>query len=490
MISPAIETLFPDASFPAGVPTFARTGTGKWHVTGSDGCRYGKEFTGDTTPDETVSETDIIGYDPPAEPEEGTRSSVSISLSTGGSSFPRGEPSQQRLVLPSAIEDSNAGLCGSCRSNLENQQKQRSKVITGLKLVTTRRDVEWKQTDHSMPQACDWCRATEETTYTGFNARICPACRRLFETPFGEPSDDVAPETDQLPEPPESPITPIVFGTTLPEYTPTDLVGSNRPLIKYREKHKYAELVFELERTGHGFTANALDTLAEIQTEYADSVADHDDHQTSVSLQLGMTPRTVTLEGILPEDHSDVITSCWVVVSDPDYWFPLGWPQQGYIHRRDAEPSIPGDVPVAEEFPRLKTQTPSEGADTEILRSVTDSGRFERGERYYERGAVTTIGRVDDRIHATVQGSQPYDVTVTLSDGSYVEGKCSCPDDALTCKHIIAAVLASGDVEDTAEEQSVSTLLETAATDELQSLLQMLADEHIEVRKRIYEELS
>jgi len=212
--------------------------------------------------------------------------------------------------------------------------------------------------------------------------------RRLFETPFGEPSDDAAPETDRLPEPPEGAITPIVFGTTLPEYTSTDLVGSNRPLIKYREKNKYAELVFELERTGHGFTADALDTLAEIRTEYADSVADHEDHQTSVSLQPGTTPRTVTLEGILPEDHVDVITSCWEVVSDPDYWFSLGWPQQGYIHRREADPSIPGDVPVAEEFPRLRTQEPSEGVDTETLRSVTDPGRFERGERYYERGAL------------------------------------------------------------------------------------------------------
>ena len=472
------------------MPTFARTGTGKWHVASSDGCRYGKEFAAETTPEETVTETDIIAYDPPAEPEKSTRRSGSVSSSTGGSSFPRGEPYQQRLVLPSAIEDSDAGLCGSCRSNLESQQKRRSKVITGLKLVTTRRDLEWKQTDHSTPQACDWCRATEETTHTGFDARICPACRRLFETPFGEPSDDVAPGTDRLPKPPENAITPIVFGTTLPEYTPADLVGSNRPLIKYREKHKYAELVFELERTGHGFTADALDTLAEIRTAYADSVTDHENHQTSVSLQPGTTPRTVTLEGILPEDRVDVITSCWEVVSDPDYWFPLGWPQQGYIHRREAAPSIPGDVPVAEEFPRLKTQMPSEGVDTETLRSVTDPGRFERGERYYERGAVTTIERVNDRIHATVQGSRPYDVTVTLSNGSYVEGECSCPDDAPTCKHIIAAVLASGDVEDAASEQSVSTLLETATADDLQSLLQILSDEHIEVRKRIYEELS
>jgi len=472
------------------VPTFARTETGKWHLVSSDGCRYGSAFTAETTPDETVTETDIIAYDAPDEPKGSTASSVSISLSTGGSSFPRGDPSQQRLVLPSAIEDSDTDLCGSCRATLESQQRRRSTVITGLKQVTTRRDIEWAQTEHATPHACDWCRTTERTTQTGLTARVCPACRRLFETPFGEPSDDIAPETDRLPETPEDTLTPIVFGTTLPEYTPTDLVGSNRPLIKYREKQKYAELIFELERTGHGFTAAGLDAFAEIKAAYAASVSDHDDHQTSVSLRPGMTPRTVTLEGILPADHADLIDSCWDVVSDPTYWFPLGWPQQGYIHRRGVRPSIPGDVPVAEEFPRLKRHASSTDVDTETLRSVTDSGRFERGERYYKRGAVTAIDRVDDQLRATVQGSQSYTVTATLSAGSFVEGECNCPDDAATCKHTVAAVLASGDVDTVGSEHSVSTLLDTATGDELQSFLQTLADEHIDVRKRIYEELS
>lgn len=472
------------------MPTFARTETGKWHLASPDGCRYGSAFTAETTPDETVTETDIIAYDSPEDPEERTTNSVSTSLSTGGSSFPRGEPHQQRLVLPSAIENSDTDLCGSCRATLESQQKRRATVITGLKRVTTRREIEWERTEHPTPYACDWCRTTELTTYTGLAARVCPACQRLFETPLGEPSTDTAPETDRLPETPEDTVTPIVLGTTLPEYAPTDLVGSNRPLIKYREKRKYAELIFELERTGHGFTAAGLDALAEIQAAYAASVSDRDDHQTSVSLQPGLTPRTVTLDGILPADHADLIASCWDVVSDPTYWFPIGWPQQGYIHRRGVKPSIPGDGPVAEAFPRLKRQASSADVDTETLRSVTDPGRFARGERYYEHGAVTAIDRVDDQLRATVQGSQSYAVAVTLSNGSYVEGDCDCPDDAAICKHIVAAVLASGDVDPVGSDHSVSTLLNTATSDELQSLLETLADEHIEVRKHIYEELS
>ena len=469
---------------------FARSGSGKWHLAGSDGCRYGQELVATDNPDETVTATDIIAYEPPDERDQQTTSRVTVSLAAGGSSFPRGDTQRQRLVLPAAIEESDSDLCSSCRSTLESHQTRRSKVITGLKLVTTRREIEWNQFDHDHRQACDWCRASEHKTHSGLGARICPSCRRLFETPFGEPSDEDAPDRDRLPETPTDIITPIFFGTTLPDYDPTDLVGSNRPLIKYREKNKYAEIVFELERTGHGFTADGRAELEAIRAEYAESVADTESHQTSVALTDGMTPRTVTFEGILSEDHRDLISKCWGIVSDPQYWFPLGWPQQGYIHRRDIAPSIPGETPVSTEFPRLETQSPSTDVDTATLKSITDSGRYQRGEKYYERGAVTDIERVDNQLHATVQGSRPYDVEATLSDGSYVEGECSCPDDAATCKHIIASVLASGDVESKGDDESLVNVLESASTDELQTLLRSLAEDDIAVRKRIYEELG
>ena len=462
------------------MPTFARSGSGKWHVVGSDGCQYGQKLAADANPDETVTATDIIAYETPPDPEE----------AEGIDSIPLGEPYQQRLAFPSTIEDSDVGVCGSCQSLIESKQKRRSKVITELKLVTTRRDIEWEQHDHDHGHACDWCRASEHTTYSGLGARVCPACRRLFKTPFGEPNDEDAPDEDRLPETPTDAITPIVFGTTLPEYDPTELVGINRPLIKYRVKNKYAEIFFELERTGHGLTADGLAELEAIRTECADSVADAESHQTSVALTDGMTPRTVTIEGILSEDHRDLITACWEIVSDPQYWFPLGWPQQGYIHRRDIAPSIPGKTPVSAEFPRLETQSPSTGVDTATLKSITDPNRYERGEKYYERGAVTDIERVDNQIQATVQGSRPYDVQATLSDGSYVEGECSCPDDAATCKHIVAAMLASGDVEAKGDDESLEMILEAASTCELQTLLQLLAEDDLAVRRRIYEELG
>jgi len=472
------------------VPTFARSGSGKWHIVGPDGCRYGEQFAANSNPDETVTATDIVAYEPPDDPDAGSSSSVSISLSAGSSSFPRGRTDDQRLVLPSPIVDSDSELCGSCRSELERQQKRRSKIITGLKQVTTRRDIDWDQTDHTSRQACDWCLAYEHTTNNGLGSTVCPACRRLFETPLGEPTDDAAPDMDRLLDSPNKPITPIIFGTALPDYDPSELIGSNRPLIKYREKHKYANIVFELERTGHGFNATGIDALDEIRLDYLEKMADTEEHQTEVSLTIGLTPRTVTLEGILPDDRIDIIESCWNVVSDPEFWFPLGWPQQGYIHRRGADPSIPGDLPVTEEFPQLQTQQTSSSIDTETLRSVTDSGRYERGEGYYKRGAVTDITRVDNQVEATVQGSRPYDVQVTLSDESYVEGQCSCPDDAPTCKHIVAVVLASGDVEAVGSDQSVDDLLESASPNDLRTFLRSVAKEDVGIRKRIYNEFD
>ncbi|MFB1065594.1 SWIM zinc finger domain-containing protein [Natrinema sp. H-ect4] len=281
-----------------------------------------------------------------------------------------------------------------------------------------------------------------------------------------------------------------MFGTSLPDYDPTGLVGSNRPLIKYRDKHKYAELVFELERTGHAFSAEGIAALEQIRSNYADQVADNDTHQTDVTLEIGMTPRTVTIKGIFPEDSSSVIGTCWDIVSDPTKWFPIGWPEQGWIHRRSADPSIPGDEPVVDAFPRLQTQTPANSVDLETIRQVTEPGRYDRGTRYYERGSVTDIEYVDDSLQATVQGSRPYDVQVTLSQGSYVSGQCSCPDDAVPCKHIVAAVLASGDVESVGDSQSLDTLLEAASAEELRTVLAEFANEDLRLRKHLYEVLG
>lgn len=476
------------------MPTFARTQTGKWHVVGPDGCRYGRGFAeDDSAPAERVTATGIVAYEPPdaTDDRRSDSSSSGDPPSLGWRSATRARTDSQRLDLPTEAEESDADLCDTCRAELTRQQRRRARIITDLKRVTPRRDLDWERLAGETRRACDWCRAHERERVRSEQLRttVCPSCKRSFETPFGEPAEDDAPGHDRLPATPGEPIAPVVLGTTIPDYDPTDLEGSNRPCIEYREKRTYADLVFELDRTGHAFAANGLEEFERIRDEYAEGVAG-DDHRTDVTLAVGTTPRSVTLEGIRPDDHRDVIEECWHVASRPDYWFPVGWPRQGYIHRRGIDSGIPGTEPVVEAFPRLETHQPTESLDAESLRSATDPARYERGRRYYEHGAVTEIERVDDRVEATVQGTRPYDVRVTLSDGSYVAGACTCPDDAVPCKHVVAAVLASGDVEVIEGERPIEDVLESTPPDDLRRLLATLADDHVAVRKRIYEDLG
>jgi hypothetical protein len=285
-------------------------------------------------------------------------------------------------------------------------------------------------------------------------------------------------------------VIPVVFGTTLPEYDPTELIGSNRPLITVREKSKYATLKFDLKRTGHAFSPDAVDAFQTVRAEYAEKMAEDESHYTEIALDVGMTSRSVTLDGLYPDDVVSVIADCWDIAIDPSNWFPVGWPQQGRVYVRSAERSIPGDEPVVDTFPRLQTQSPAATVDTDSLKQVTESGRYQRGERYYTRGAVTDINRVDDQLQVTVQGSQSYDVRVTLEDGRYSDGQCTCPDDAVPCKHIVAAVLASGDVEPTGGDRSLEEVVTNATANELQTILLNAAENDLGLRQRIYDKLE
>jgi hypothetical protein len=123
---------------------------------------------------------------------------------------------------------------------LETQQTRRAQVITQLKQVTPVRDVEWTTTEYDAPQVCYWCRAHESVLWESdaLDSRVCPACGRLSDSPLGDPDPDDTPEEDQRPATPDEFVTPVVVGASLPEYDPTELVGSNRPLIEVREKVK------------------------------------------------------------------------------------------------------------------------------------------------------------------------------------------------------------------------------------------------------------
>lgn len=211
-----------------------------------------------------------------------------------------------------------------------------------------------------------------------------------------------------------------------------------------------------------------------------------------MTLTVGDTARSVTIEDLDLADEAAAIEACRGVISDPEYWFRVGWSRYGGAYPRSPDRTIPGSDPVVEVFPQLQSPTPagSSSVDMAHLESITEPGRYERGQRYSRTGAVTAIDRVDDWIQATVQGSRPYDVRVRMADGQFVEGQCSCPDDAIPCKHIVAVVLASGDVEPVGTDRSLDAVLEAASADEVRALLESIAKEDLDVRRRIYAELG
>jgi len=72
---------------------------------------------------------------------------------------------------------------------------------------------------------------------------------------------------------------------------------------------------------------------------------------------------------------------------------------------------------------------------------------FERGETYYTEGRIREQTRVDDTVTATVEGSQLYDLRLSLAEADY-DPSCSCPYDGPGhCKHVVAVLLSlAGDL--------------------------------------------
>jgi len=176
------------------MPTFGRTGHGKWHVVGPDGCRHGRAFAADPDSDldQTVTATDIVAYDPPDSADEARSGEVTAGFSRRIS---RNSLRSQRLVLPREIRESDSELCNSCRSRLETHQKRRARVITEFKHVTPLRDIDWTSTEYESLGVCYWCHAHESTLWASeaLGSRVCPVCSRLFNSQLGEPSPEIRP---------------------------------------------------------------------------------------------------------------------------------------------------------------------------------------------------------------------------------------------------------------------------------------------------------
>lgn len=104
----------------------------------------------------------------------------------------------------------------------------------------------------------------------------------------------------------------------------------------------------------------------------------------------------------------------------------------------------------------------------------------DRGEDYFERGAVVSLVRRGDQLLAEVQGSEsaPYQVTVTARRCS-VDATCTCPyRQGGWCKHIVAALLAYQHQPEAVDERpAIETLLAPLSREQLQQVLVRLVRE-------------
>lgn len=138
----------------------------------------------------------------------------------------------------------------------------------------------------------------------------------------------------------------------------------------------------------------------------------------------------------------------------------------------------------------------------QLLVSLTDGQSFSRGKAYFEEGRVSEIRADDDRIVATVQGSNLYRVELCEEDGALCYS-CSCPfyeDTASFCKHCVAVALAAiqqkneggkktkstGVIKKETYGKAIETYLKTLDKGTLVSMLLHYSDENEELQSQLF----
>lgn len=109
---------------------------------------------------------------------------------------------------------------------------------------------------------------------------------------------------------------------------------------------------------------------------------------------------------------------------------------------------------------------------------------FERGQAYYRAGSVHSLIQRGDRLLVRVEGSEvdDYQVDVQFNQGGITRATCTCPYDYEGwCKHIVAALLTCLHQPDRIEQRpELATLLAALNCEQLQTIVQNLADEQLE----------
>jgi uncharacterized Zn finger protein len=127
-------------------------------------------------------------------------------------------------------------------------------------------------------------------------------------------------------------------------------------------------------------------------------------------------------------------------------------------------------------------------SETDLRYHATDKS-FQRGEEYYQRGAVTDLCQRGNCLCGQVEGneSEPYQTTIQFDAGGVTESTCTCQYDYEGwCKHIIAVALTSIRKPETIQQRlGLNELLDRLNHIQTQTLVQELVAKEPELLNQI-----
>lgn len=118
---------------------------------------------------------------------------------------------------------------------------------------------------------------------------------------------------------------------------------------------------------------------------------------------------------------------------------------------------------------------------------MTDSGSFQRGQRYFRSRAIINPVREGNRLIAECIGSdiEPYRVRITLNEKGIADFDCSCPRGGF-CKHVVALALTYvHQPERFAEQEPLEERLARLSHEQLTALIKIMVERYPPLRALI-----
>jgi len=142
----------------------------------------------------------------------------------------------------------------------------------------------------------------------------------------------------------------------------------------------------------------------------------------------------------------------------------------------------------------MRMSSPDPTLTEAAIRDLARPQSYDRGENYYDKGAVVEIARRGETIRAAVEGSQyePYQVRIELDETGVVDTACSCPyDHGGICKHRVTVLLTYvRDPDEIDQRPSVSELVADADPEDLRDVLVDLVESYPELAEQVESRLE